>query len=36
MMIKCVNYDNLLFKNIVNINLCKFVFLRVCYCYNNY
>lgn len=36
MMIKCVNYDNLLFKNIVNINFYKFVFLRVCYCYNNY
>lgn len=30
MMIKCVNYDNLF------INFYKFVFLRVCYCYNNY
>lgn len=35
-MIKCVNYDNLSSKNIVNTNLYKFVFLRVRHCYNNY
>lgn len=35
-MIKCVNYDNLSSKNIVNTNLYKFVFSRVRHCYNNY